>query len=64
MLLSNRELQVLQLIGKEFTTEQIAEFLHISKATIESHRRSMFKKLEVKNMIGLIKYGIKEGIVK
>ncbi len=62
--LSSREKQVLELIGKEFTTLQIAEILQISKATVETHRASMFKKLEVVNMVGLVKYAINEGLIK
>ena len=63
MKLSERELEVLKLIEKEFTTEQIAEQLHITTSTIETHRHNMFKKAGVKNVIGLLKYAIREELI-
>lgn len=64
MNLTIREIQILQLISDELTTSEIAKKLSLSEATIESHRRLMFKKIDAKNMVGLIKYGIKEGLIK
>jgi DNA-binding NarL/FixJ family response regulator len=55
-ILSEREIQVLELISAEFTTEEIAKKLHLSKRTIDSHRRNLLLKLEVKNTAGLVKY--------
>ena len=63
MKLSERELEVLKLIEKELTTEQIAEQLQVTVSTIETHRRNMFKKAEVKNVVGLLKYAIKEELI-
>lgn len=55
-LLSKREMQVLDLISAELTTEEIAKKLHLSKRTIDAHRRNLLAKLEVKNTAGLMKY--------
>ena len=63
MKLSERELEVLKLIEKEFTTEQIAEQLQVTISTIETHRHNMFKKAGVKNVIGLLKYAIREELI-
>ena len=63
MKLSKRELEVLKLIAQELTTEQIAEQLQVTVSTIETHRRNMFRKAEVKNVIGLLKYAIKEELI-
>ena len=63
MKLSERELEVLKLIAQELTTEQIAEQLQVTVSTIETHRRNMFRKAEVKNVIGLLKYAIKEELI-
>ena len=63
MKLSERELEVLKLIEQELTTEQIAEQLQVTVSTIETHRRNMFKKAEVKNVIGLLKYAIREELI-
>lgn len=64
MTLTNREMEVLQLIAKEQTTEEIAESLHVSIATIESHRRNMFKKIGVSSVVGLVKAAIKHKWIK
>lgn len=63
-ILSPREKEIIQLIANEFTTEEIAEQLFISKGTIETHRKNIFFKLQVKNIAGLIKKAIYLGIVK
>lgn len=59
MNLTRREMEVLQLIGKELTTEQIADYLHVSVPTIETHRRNLFRKVGVQSAIGLIKEAIR-----
>lgn len=61
--LTRRELQVLKLIAQEFTTEQIAAYLSISISTVESHRRNMFKKVEVSSVVGLVIEALKQGWV-
>ncbi len=53
--LSNKEAEVLGLISKGFTTKEIAAKLFVSTRTIETHRNSILKKLEVKNTAELIK---------
>lgn len=63
-ILSPREKEIIQLIANELTTGEIAEHLFISKATIETHRKNIFFKLQVKNIAGLIKKAIYLGIVK
>ncbi|NHM05681.1 response regulator transcription factor [Flavobacterium sp. CYK-4] len=62
-ILSQREKEIIQLIAQEFTTEEIAEKLFISKHTIESHRKNIFLKLQVKNIAGLIKKAIYLGVI-
>lgn len=63
-ILSPREKEIIQLIANEYTTDEIAELLFISKGTIETHRKNIFFKLQVKNIAGLIKKAIYLGIVK
>lgn len=62
--LTPREIEILKLIAKEFTTAQIALYLNISVPTVESHRRNMFRKLGVNSVIGLIKESLKNGWIK
>ncbi len=54
--ISKRELEILRLISEENTTNEIAKKLFISKATVDSHRKNLLKKLNVKSAIGLAKY--------
>jgi len=60
--LTAREKEVLQLIAEGYSTQKTAESLHISKKTVETHRRRIMSKLGVKTIAGLTKYAIKEGI--
>jgi DNA-binding NarL/FixJ family response regulator len=53
--LTDRELEVLQLIALELTNDEIAAKLFISKRTVDTHRQNLIKKLHVKNTAGLIK---------
>ena len=53
--LSKKESEVLELISKGLTTKEIAAKLFVSSRTIETHRTSILKKLEVKNTAELIK---------
>lgn len=62
-ILSEREKEIIKLIAAEFTTEDIAEKLFISKHTVETHRKNIFLKLNVKNIAGLVKAGISLGII-
>lgn len=52
--LSRREKEILGLIIKEMTTNEIAEKLFISAGTVETHRRNMISKLGVRNTAGLV----------
>lgn len=61
--LSNREMEVLELIAEEYTTKEIAEKLHLSVYTIEGHRSNLFQKFDVKNLAGLIKKAIYAGLL-
>ena len=62
--LSKREKEVLKLIAEENTTQEIADTLFLSKHTIESYRKNLISKLEVRNLAGLTKYAIKLGLVE
>lgn len=56
--LSPREREVLSLIVKELTSEEIAERLFISKKTVDNHRQNLFAKCNCKSTVGLVKYAI------
>ena len=61
--LTDREKQVLKLIADEYTTQEIADELFLSKHTIESYRKNLISKLQVKNLAGLTKHAIKIGLL-
>lgn len=56
--LSNREKQILALIVKEYTTQEIATKLFISDKTVETHRSNLISKLNVRNTAGLVRAAI------
>lgn len=56
--LTNREVEVLKLICKQYSGAEIAEKLFLSARTVEGHRNNLLRKTECKNMIGLIIYAI------
>ena len=62
--ISKRELEVLALIVKEYTTPEIAEKLFISLKTVESHRSSLVSKLNVRNTAGLVRAAIELKLVE
>lgn len=62
--ITQREMEVLELICQEFTAKEIAEKLSISYRTVEGHRNNLIDKFGVKNTAGLIVKAIKEGLVK
>jgi len=61
--LTEREKEILQLIVQEKTTKEIAEKLFLSEKTIETHRGNIMLKLEVKNIAGMVKKAIMQGLV-
>jgi len=56
--LSDRELEVFTLIGQGCTTRQIAEKLHLSIKTVETHRAHIKEKLNLKNSTELVQHAI------
>ncbi len=62
--LTKREVEILLLIVKEYQNKQIAEMLHISESTVETHRRNILLKTNTNSAVGLLRHAIAEGIVK
>ncbi|MCG8699357.1 MAG: response regulator transcription factor [Bacteroidales bacterium] len=60
--LTAREIEIIQLICEENSTPEIAELLHISPLTVETHRKNIMKKTSVKTIVGLIKFAIENGL--
>ncbi len=55
LLLTRREIEVLKLIAEGLTNHEIAEKLFISDSTVDSHRKNLIAKLNVKNTAALIR---------
>jgi DNA-binding NarL/FixJ family response regulator len=62
-LLSSRELEILQLIIEEYSSEEIGEKLFISKRTVETHRANILEKTGCHNIIALLKYAVRNKLV-
>jgi len=61
--LTKREIQVLKLVAQQYSTREIAEELHISESTVETHRKNLMKKVKVKNSVGLAIFALKNEVV-
>ena len=62
--LSDREIEFLNYAATELTYKEIAEKMFCSPRTVESYRDALFEKLNLKTRVGLVVYGIKNGIIK
>ena len=61
--LTTREMDVLQAIADGLNTNEIAELLHLSDNTIESHRKRLMLKLNARNAVDLVIKAISKGII-
>lgn len=61
--LSRREVEILKLIAQELTAQEIADKIFISMNTVNTHRRNLLSKLNVKNTAGLVKYAVENGLL-
>jgi DNA-binding NarL/FixJ family response regulator len=62
--LTPAEINILKMMCDEYTSPQISESLGLSLNTVEFHRKSIFRKLGVKNVVGALKEALKEGFTK
>ncbi|MCO4807388.1 MAG: response regulator transcription factor [Flavobacteriales bacterium] len=63
VVISERELEILQLVAQGLTTKQIGEKIHISFHTVMTHRKNMMAKLGINNTAGLIIYAVRENLI-
>jgi DNA-binding NarL/FixJ family response regulator len=59
--LAEREIEFLKLVCTEMTYKEIADRMNLSPKTIDGYREQLFKKLDVKNRIGLVIFAFKNG---
>jgi DNA-binding NarL/FixJ family response regulator len=61
--LTSRQREVLQLIAEGRSTREIAEALHLSVKTVETHRMQIMARLDIHDVAGLVRYAIRAGLV-
>ena len=61
--LSNREIEVLELISQGLTNNEIADKIFLSSHTIATHRKNLMKKFQAKNNVDLVISAIKENFI-
>lgn len=61
--LTNREIEIVRFIEKEYSNKQIAETLFLSERTVETHRKNIFRKTKTNSVIGLIKYAYEHKLI-
>ena len=62
--LSPREREVMLLVVEGRSSREIADALHLSPKTVETHRSRLMEKLGVENVIGLVKFAVQHGLAK
>lgn len=61
--LTQREREILQLLAEGQSSKEIASHLGVSVKTVETHRRNMMQKLNMRSVAELTKYAIREGLI-
>jgi DNA-binding NarL/FixJ family response regulator len=62
--LTPREQEVVKLIAEAHTNKEIAEILHLSEKTVETHRGNVLQKLGMRDRVELVRYAIRQGLVE
>lgn len=62
--ITSREKQILSLVAREYSTNEISSLLRISARTVETHRKNILRKINSKSLVGLTKHAIKLGLVE
>jgi len=63
-LLTNRQMEVLQLIAEGYATKQIADVLSLTIKTVEKHRQDLMNTLNIHNIATLTRYAVSSGVVE
>lgn len=62
--ITDREMEVLQLVVAGYSSSQIADKLHISPRTVDTHRNNMMQKLDIHNTASLVRFALKHKLVE
>lgn len=63
IILTRREKEITKKIAEEMSNQQIADDLNISLRTVETHRRNIMQKLNVKNAVSLVRYAVHNKLI-
>jgi len=63
IVLTDREIEIVKLLGKEYTNDKIAAELHISYRTVETHRKNIMQKTKSHNLAGFLKNAYSKGLI-
>ena len=61
--LTPRQREILQLIAEGKSTREIADTLHVSVKTVETHRTQLMERLDIYDTAGLVRYAVRKGLV-
>jgi DNA-binding NarL/FixJ family response regulator len=61
--LTPRQREVLQLVAEGHSVKEIAQILHVSGKTVETHRAQLMERLDIHDVAGLVRYAIRVGLV-
>ena len=61
--LTKREVEIIQKIADDMSNQEMADELHISLRTVETHRRNLMQKLNVSTVVALLKYATQHNII-
>lgn len=64
LILTRRETEVMRLVSEDLSNNEIGKRLNISPTTVETHRRNLMKKIGVTTAVGMVRWGLKHGVVK
>lgn len=62
--LSPKETEILTYVLQEMSSAEIANQLNLSKRTVDTHRKNIIRKTQTKSLVGMVKYGIKQGLLE
>lgn len=61
--LTRREVEIIRLVCKEYSTKEIADLLSVSEFTVATHRKNIQKKLNLKNIAGWVSFAKENQLV-
>ena len=61
--LTSREIEILKLLSEGLSNKEIADMIHISHRTVDTHRTNLMNKLGIHNIAGLIHYAYRNGLI-